>query len=52
MTVAVMRAAGDGPHGGRLRAPIVALWRAGPRIHEALALTVRPGPPTRGGSRP
>ena len=37
--VAVMRAAGDGPHGRRLRALIVVLWRAGLRIHEALALT-------------
>jgi site-specific recombinase XerD len=37
--VAVMRAAGDGPHGFRLRGLIVVLWRAGLRIHEALALT-------------
>ena len=37
--VAVMRAAGDRPHGRRLRALIVLLWRAGLRIHEALALT-------------
>src|SRR3954467_4505332 len=36
--VAVMRRAGDGPHGRRLRALIVVLWRAGLRIHEALAL--------------
>src|SRR5262245_63801432 len=36
--VAVMRAAGDRPHGGRLRGLIVILWRAGLRIHEALAL--------------
>src|SRR5919202_5240959 len=36
--VAVMRAAGDGPHGLRLRGLIVVLWRAGLRIHEALAL--------------
>jgi integrase len=36
--VAVMRAAGDGRHGCRLRGLIVALWRAGLRIHEALAL--------------
>jgi site-specific recombinase XerD len=34
-----MRAAGDRPHGRRLRALIVLLWRAGLRIHEALALT-------------
>jgi integrase len=36
--VTVMRQAGDGPHGRRLRALIVVLWRAGLRIHEALAL--------------
>lgn len=36
--VAVMRAAGDGPDGTRLRALIVILWRAGLRISEALAL--------------
>jgi len=37
--VAVMRTAGDGPHGRRLRALIVVLWRAGLRIHEAFALS-------------
>src|ERR671926_122911 len=37
--VAVMRAAGDRCHGCRLRGLIVVLWRAGLRIHEALALT-------------
>jgi integrase len=37
--VAVMRAAGDRRHGCRLRGLIVVLWRAGLRIHEALALT-------------
>jgi hypothetical protein len=37
--VAVMRAADDGPHGRRLRALIVVLWRAGLRIREALALS-------------
>jgi integrase len=37
--VAVMRQAGDGVHGARLRALIVLLWRAGLRINEALALT-------------
>src|ERR671932_2025178 len=37
--VAVMRAAGDGRHGCRLRGLIVMLWRAGLRIHEALALS-------------
>ena len=37
--IAVMRAAGDRPHGRRLRGLIVLLWRAGLRINEALALT-------------
>jgi integrase len=37
--VAVMRAAGDGRHARRLRGLIVVLWRAGLRIHEALALS-------------
>ncbi|HEX5856921.1 MAG TPA: tyrosine-type recombinase/integrase [Microbacterium sp.] len=37
--VAVMRGAGDGVHGRRLRGLIVVLWRAGLRICEALALT-------------
>jgi integrase len=36
--VAVMRAAGPGPDGARLRSLIVVLWRAGLRISEALAL--------------
>jgi len=36
--VAVMRTAGDGAHGHRLRGLIVILWRAGLRIQEALAL--------------
>jgi len=36
--VAVMRAAGDRRHGCRMRGLIVVLWRAGLRIHEALAL--------------
>lgn len=36
--VAVLRAAGDGPDGARLRALIMILWRAGLRIGEALAL--------------
>jgi site-specific recombinase XerD len=36
--IAVMRAAGARPHGRRLRGLIVILWRAGLRIHEALAL--------------
>ena len=37
--VAVLRAAGDRPHGRRMRALIVILWRAGLRINEALELT-------------
>ena len=36
--IAVMRTAGEGPDGMRLRALIVVLWRAGLRIGEALAL--------------
>jgi site-specific recombinase XerD len=36
--VAVMRHAGSSLHAARLRALIVVLWRAGLRIHEALAL--------------
>src|SRR5688500_16308205 len=36
--VAVLRGAGDGVHGRRLRGLIVVLWRAGLRIHEALAV--------------
>jgi integrase len=36
--VAVMRHAGDGVHGHRLRGLVVVLWRAGLRIHEALLL--------------
>jgi integrase len=36
--IAVMHAAGDGPHGRRLRGLIVVLWHAGLRIQEALAL--------------
>ena len=36
--VTVMRHAGDRVHGRRLRGLIVVLWRAGLRIHEALAL--------------
>ncbi len=37
--IAVMRAAGDRIYGDRVRGLIVVLWRAGLRIHEALALT-------------
>jgi len=36
--VAVMRCAGDTPHGPRTRTLVVLLWRAGLRISEALAL--------------
>jgi site-specific recombinase XerD len=36
--VAVMRQAPDNPHGYRVRAMIVVLWRAGVRVQEALAL--------------
>jgi site-specific recombinase XerC len=36
--IAVMRAAGNGPDGVRLRGVIVVLWRAGLRSSEALAL--------------
>jgi site-specific recombinase XerD len=35
----VMPAAGDSPHGRRLRGLIAILWRAGLRIQEALART-------------
>ena len=38
--IAVMRTAGDGTHGRRLRGLIVVMWRAGLRIQEALALGV------------
>jgi hypothetical protein len=36
--IAVMRSAGDGTHGRRLRGLIVIMWRAGLRIQQALAL--------------
>ena len=36
--IAVMRIAGEGIHGARIRALIVILWRAGLRINEALTL--------------
>src|ERR687897_888714 len=39
--VAVMRQAGAGIHGARLRGLIVVLWRAGLRISEALSLAER-----------
>ena len=38
-SIAVMRTAGDGTHGWRLRGLIVIMWRARLRIQEALALT-------------
>jgi integrase len=44
----VMRAAGDGVHGRRSRGLIVVLWRAGLRIHEALALSEADLDPRRG----
>jgi integrase len=47
--VAVMRHAGTGLHAARVRALIVVLWRAGLRIHEALAL--READPTRAADR-
>jgi integrase len=37
--VAVMRQAGDGVHGARMRALIALLWRSGLRINEALTVT-------------
>jgi site-specific recombinase XerD len=46
--IAVMRAAGDGAHGRRLRGLIVVLWRAGLRIQEALALAESDLGPRRG----
>jgi integrase len=36
--VAVLRHSPDNRHGWRIRAMIVVLWRAGPRVQEALAL--------------
>ena len=46
--VTVMRHAGDGVHGRRLRGLIVVLSRAGLRIHEALALAQADLDPRRG----
>ncbi len=46
--VAVMRQAGAGVHGDRLRGLIVVLWRAGLRISEALDLRERDLEPARG----
>jgi integrase len=46
--VRVMRAAGPGVIGDRLRAIIVVLWRSGLRISEALALAESDLDPARG----
>jgi site-specific recombinase XerD len=46
--VAVMRQAGQGPHGARTRGLIVVLWRARLRISEALELAERDLDPGRG----
>jgi site-specific recombinase XerC len=46
--VAVMRTAGSGPNGARLRALIVILWRAGLRVGEALDLAESDLDPYRG----
>jgi site-specific recombinase XerD len=46
--VCVMRHVGDDPHGGRLRAMIVMLWRGGLRVQEALALSEHDLDPQRG----
>jgi site-specific recombinase XerD len=46
--IAVMRAAGNGAHGFRIRGLIVVLWRAGLRINEALSLAETDLEPRRG----
>jgi|tagenome__1003787_1003787.scaffolds.fasta_scaffold19986059_1 Phage integrase family len=46
--VCVMRHASNDPHGFRLRAIIVMLWRGGLRVHEALALSEQDLDPRRG----
>jgi site-specific recombinase XerD len=46
--IAVMRQAGYGIHGARMRALIVVLWRAGLRINEALMLSESDLEPRRG----
>src|SRR5947208_14447138 len=46
--IAVMRAAGEGSYGLRVRGLIVVLWRAGLRIGEALALSESDLEPSRG----
>jgi site-specific recombinase XerD len=47
-TIGVMREAGEGPYGRRMRALIAVLWRAGLRISEALALAESDLEPGRG----
>ena len=46
--VAVMRRAGDGPYGLRMRGLFVVLWRPGLRVAEALALAATDLEPTQG----
>ena len=46
--IAVMRTAGEGVHGARIRALIIVLWRAGLRINEALSLAEADLGPARG----
>jgi integrase len=46
--IAVMRAAGPGDYGDRMRALVVILWRAGLRINEALSLAETDLEPRRG----
>src|SRR5437660_11595670 len=46
--VCVMRHASEDPHGWRLRAMLVMLWRRGLRVQEALALTEHDLEPRRG----
>jgi hypothetical protein len=46
--IAVMRTAGPGEHGDRIRALVVILWRAGLRINEALSLAETDLEPRRG----
>ena len=46
--VCVMRHASENPHGFRLQAMIVMLWRGGLRVQEALALSERDLDPRRG----
>ena len=46
--IAVMRTAGTGTHGARIRALVVMFWRAGLRINEALTLAETDLEPRRG----